>query len=307
MNSIVQTRGSNAIGTAGNVLLHLGSLLFKAVASHVTTQRDKKLVLERAKPYMACTLFADYKEAVIESRTVVDSRGRVLAQVKLWLYHDTRKCFREVVFLNPLLRTSVGLSRIALLPMDFTKSDTPAALLEVTVRDFEGWMRNRTAGTQFGIEGARAAAAKDQPVTLAPLPAPLKSEMPNPVLPAAAKAESPAVTNVPAPALAKPVPAAAKTNLKARVEDITCGILTAFGPQERTIGDRKFFQFCVDLTLTEEPNRGTPTRIWGTDLERCIEEARADIGHHVEVHHHGALAVPGGGNHKNSFTVLVRP
>ena len=98
--------------------------------------------------------------------------------------------------------------------------------------------------------------------------------------------------------------------MKANVEEITKGILVDFGLQERSLPNRKFEQFCVDLTLTEQPNRGAPCRLWGADLERVIAEARAKRGDTVEIQYHGSLPVQGQGgatSHKKSFSMLVMP
>jgi hypothetical protein len=322
MTTQVESKSHWASRAAGNALLQVFRSPYSCLSALAAWRRDKKLILARANPRVACSVFSDYKEAVIESRTVVDSRGRVLAQVKLWIYRDSRKCFREAVFLNTLLRNSVGLTKIGFLPLDFTKADTPAALIEVTVRDFEGWVRNRTAGTQFGIEGARAASLKPVDVALAPLPAPIKREsvpaqaapqMPVHTAPLAPQAppQTAKTPVVPAQPFAPPPtpapPTAIKTKMAAPVQELTRGILTDFGQQDRTVADRSFKQFGIDLTLTQPPDRGTPTRIWGTDLERCLNEAQAKRGDHVEVHFHGSITVPGGGNRKNGYTVLVLP
>lgn len=297
--------GFKAIAMLIQALHHLASLLLRPLIMRLETAREKKLILDVANPVKAYTDFTGYKEATIESRTIVDSRGRILAQVKLWIYLDTRMCFREATLLNALLRTSVGINRLALKPLPFGKGDSAAALIEVTVRDFEGWMRSRTPGTQFGIEAARVAVA--QPVALK------VASMPPPVVKPVLTVPGPVSVKLPVRVEAEPAncPAAAKTNMKAKIEEVTKGVLIDFGLQERTIPGRPTFeQYCVDLTLSEGDNRGMPHRLWGADLERVVAEARVRRGQKVEVHYHGSLPTPhqgGGVSHKKSFTMLVLP
>lgn len=286
-------------------LIEFCKFITKPIFTYIQNEREKRLVLVKAKPVKAYTDFTNYNEASIESRTIVDSRGRVLAQVKLWIYRDTRVCYREVTFLNALLRTSVGLNRVPFPHLTFAQGDTPAALMEVSVRDFEGWLRKRTPGTQFGVEATKAALTKPVELKVASMPTPVTT----PVLGGVEAPVQKQEVKVPAPAPVKaerPVPV--KTNLQPKIEEVTRGIMVDCGIQERSIGNRTFEQFCVDLTLTDAENRGQPHRVWGTDLQRGVTEARAKRGDAVEIQKHGSLAIQlhgGAISQKNSFTVLV--
>lgn len=288
------------------------------------TARDKKLVLAIAKPTWAYTDFSAYKEASIESRTILDSRGRVLAQVKLWIYLGEQKCYREVMFINHLLLASVGINRLPLIPLGVGKSDSPAALLEVTVRELETWLRNRTPGTQFGIEAARSAAGKPQPlrvVSVSPVVAEPAPAAHKPLEPAAA---APVVAREQKVAVQKPSSEGQKAQpsqgdqfrraephpeIKAKVEEFTVGILQSLGMQERTIGNRSpFKQYCLDILLTDGESRGMVKRLWGADLERALEESHAVLGNRVEVRHHGSMPTAnagGGTSYKNSYSIKV--
>jgi hypothetical protein len=295
--------GLNAVTVLLQTLFAVGKLIASPVTTFVEKERERKLILVGARPVKAYSDCTGYKEASIETRTIVDPRGRVLAQVKLWIYLDERMCYREVTFLNALLRTSVGLNRVPFQPLTVGKGDTPAALLEVTVRDFEGWLRKRTPGTQFGVEAARAAAAKLVELKVASMPPPVAKpavvEGPLPIQKQEVKTPAPAQ---------RPVPV--KTNLKPVVEEVVMGIMIDYGIQKRSIGTRTFEQFCVDLTLTDAENSGKPHRVWGTDLQRCVEEARSKRGDKVEIQKHGSLPMQlngGATSQKNCFTMLVMP
>lgn len=290
--------------------------LYRPLVAGAKKANERKLVLRAAQPHKAYSDFSQYKEATIESRAVVDSRGRVLAQMKLWIFLDTRMCFREVTFINGLLRTSVGLNRVPFHPITVGKGDTPATLMEVSVRDFEGWLRQRTPGTQFGIETARAAAAKPvEPRVISVQPsaatetAATKVASPQPVV--VPKAVLPAPSVVPKAAAVPKAPAPkAATTPQPNVDDVVRGELVDFGIKKRTIGDRSFEQYCVDIRRIDKENAGMPQRIWGTDLERNVAEARVRLGDRVEIHSHGSLpmSLPGGArSQKNCFTMLVLP
>jgi hypothetical protein len=284
------------------------------VIAHITKVKERKLILRTASPTRAYTDFSGYKEAEITSRAVVDSRGRLLAQVKLWLYLDTRTVHREVSFLNPLLRSSVGLSRVPFAPIQMGVGDTPATMMEVSVRDFESWLRKRTPGTQFGIEGARHAAAKPTEARVVSTMPPVASvAAAQPV--ALAKAANPAppvIAPIAAPVTKPTAPVAPKQpRQRAKVEDEVRGIVVKFGVEPRTIGTRPSFdQYCVDLELIDKPDEGKLHRVWGTDLERGIVESRAKIGSKVAIQSHGSLPTSnptGGRSQKNCFTILVLP
>lgn len=290
------------------MLLRVAAFAASPVIAHITKVNERKLILRSASPSKAYTDFSAYREADITSRPIVDSRGRVLAQIKLWLYLDTRMVYREVTFLNPLLRTSVGLSRVPFAPLKMGAGDTPATMMEVSVRDFESWLRNRTAGTQFGIEAARSAASKPAaPKVVSTMP-PVATVAPPkaPETPKPAQAAQPAAPNV------KPAaPAAPKTpRPRPVVEEEVRGILVKYGMEPRTIGDRTFDQYCVDLELIDKPNEGKPHRVWGTDLERGIVESMCRLGDKLAIQSHGSLPTSnptGGRSQKNCFTILVLP
>jgi hypothetical protein len=319
MNSIKTSNlhkiAETAIGAAGGLII----LLIDLFTQWVERKRDSKLVLATAHPVKAFTDFSALKEAAIESRSIVDTRGRVLAQVKLWTYLDTRQCFREVTFLNPLLRTSVGLSRLSFKPIPVGTGDTPAVLIEVTVREFESWLRHRTPGTQFGIETARAAADKPQPIKVAAIPLVAQPAGPPPNSPAPPRAviASPVPPVMPAPASrvqaseVRPAPpAVVPPHIKAKVVECSRGILKSFGMSKRTQGERTYEQFCVDITITDGEARGITKRLWGTDLERALSDSRASKGNVVEVLHHGSVPQRnenGGSSYKNMFSMAVVP
>lgn len=307
------SNGLTAVPAFLEMLLRAAAFVASPVIAHITKVNERKLILKTANPSRAYTDFSRYKESEITSRAVIDSRGRVLAQVKLWLYLDTRTVYREVTFLNPLLRASVGLSRVPFAPLQMGVGDTVATMMEVSVRDFESWLRKRTAGTQFGIEGARHAASKPveakvvstmPPVTTIAASQPAATAMPaqsaQPVTPPmAAPAAKPAAPVVPQPPRPRP-----------KVEEEVRGILVKFGMEQRSMGDRQFDQFCVDLALTDKPDEGKPHRVWGTDLERGIVESRAKLGNKVAIQSHGSLPASnptGGRSQKNCFTILVLP
>ncbi|ABE47354.1 hypothetical protein [Polaromonas sp. JS666] len=306
--------GLTAVPAFLEMLFRVAAFVASPVIAQITKVKERKLILRTASPSRAYTEFSGYKESEITSRAVIDSRGRVLAQVKLWLYLDTRTVYREVTFLNPLLRASVGLSRVPFAPIQMGVGDTPATMMEVSVRDFESWLRKRTAGTQFGIECARNAAAK-------PADARVVSTMPPVASVAAPQAASvvkatppaqPVKPPVAAPAVKPAAPVAPKSpRPRAKVEEEVCGIVVKFGVEPRTIGTRPSFdQYCVDLELIDKPNEGKLHRVWGTDLERGIVESRAKIGDKVAIQSHGSLPTSnptGGRSQKNCFTILVLP
>jgi hypothetical protein len=332
MTTIKIKSGIHAVFNAYSAIWAFVSFLISPLTSWAENARDKKLILAVANPVIAFTSFADYKEAAIETRLIEDSRGRSLAQVKLWIYQSERKCYREVTFLNQLLLASVGINRLPFQPLVVGKSDTPAALLEVTVRELETWLRNRTPGTQFGIDSARHAAAKPAPLRVVSV---LPEERPTPV---AQKPATPAVPAVTSPLAAAPVPAPVasmkhdvpdqtvapsdvppqesaqfqratpRPDIKAKTEEFTVGVLQSLGMQPRTVGNREFKQYCVDVLLTEGESRGMVKRLWGTDLERALTDSGARLGQTVHVWHHGSMPIAnsnGGSSYKNSFSMKV--
>lgn len=316
--------GIHAVYVAYSATVAFVKFFIGPISSMAEAARDKKLVLAVANPSKAYTDFSGYKEASIESRAIQDSRGRVLAQVKLWTYLGEQKCFREVTFLNKLLLASVGINRLPLFPLDIGKSDTPAALLEVTVRELESWLRNRTPGTQFGIESARSAAGKPQTLGVVSVPADVLTPpvVTKPVEAAPVPKTVPEFKqgSVPAPyqyheannfasdqdsqfQRAKPRP-----EIQAKVEQHTSGILQSVGMQERTTGSRKFPQYCLDILLTDGESRGMVKRLWGADLERALSESKSKLGDRVEVCHHGSMPMAnsaGGSSYKNSYSMKV--
>lgn len=327
MTSITIRSSIRAVYGAYLALGAFTEFLFTPLSSAIEASRDKKRVLETARPVKAYTDFSGYKEASIETRTVQDSRGRILAQVKLWIYLGERKCYREVTFLNHLLLASVGINRLSLAPLGVGKSDTPAAMLEITVRELECWLRNRTPGTQFGHEAARNAAAKPQPlrvVSVIPDEAP-----PAPVLKKPVVVPQHQPTQVPSQATeqraAPQLPQAAfqrdpqmqsgqfqqaapRPDIKAKAEEYTVGLLQSVGMQERTTNQRNFKQYCFDILLTDGDSRGMIKRLWGADLERALGESKALLGQTVEVCHHGSIPMPnssGGSSYKNSYSMRV--
>ncbi len=287
------------------------TFMLKRFSEWIEHKRDTRLVLAKATPVTAYTDFRNLKESAIESKTIVDSRGRVLGQVKLWIYHDSRQCFREVTFLNVLLRTSVGLTRLSFKPIYVGVEDTPAVLIEVTVREFENWLRNRTAGTQFGIEAARIASEKPEPLKVTAIP--IYQQQPGTSVNAGLPkfADAPSSTSKPlASATRDKVPESAPLKLKPKVLECSRGILTWFGIAKRRQGERTFDQFCVDLTLTDGDAQGVTKRLWGTDLERALTDSCACTGQLIEVLHHGSVQQPnatGGDSYKNMFSMLVLP
>lgn len=329
MTTTTIQNGARAVFSAYSALRAIVIFLTSPYTQMAEAARDKKLVLAVAKPVLASTDFSGYKEASIETRTIKDSRGRILAQVKLWIYLGERKCYREVTFLNHLLMASVGINRLPFQPLEFAKADTPAAVLEVTVRELETWLRNRTPGTQFGIEAARNAAAKPPPlrvVGVAPVedsPSPVarsapKAPAPDSPVPAAIPAASPAVPPMAVaprenakqgtPATSEFQRAEPRPDIKAKAEEFVYGLLQSVGMQERTTGARKFKQYCVDILLTEGDSRGMVKRLWGADLERALSESRARLGATVEVCHHGSMPIAnakGGSSYKNSYSMRV--
>jgi hypothetical protein len=323
MTKTIISSGFHAVIGAYAALVAIGKFLFSPITRIVEEKREQKLILAVAKPSWAYTNFAGYKESSIESRTIHDSRGRVLAQVKLWIYLGERKCYREVMFLNHLLLTSVGINRLPFLPLEVGQSDTPAALLEVTVREFESWLRSRTAGTQFGIEAARNAATKQQPlrvVSVLPVeaqqpqqqqqpvrnqePLPRVTPMPQkpPVVPPSQEISSPPA-NQDQFQRAEPRP-----DIKPKTEEFTVGILQSVGMQDRTTATRKYKHYCIDITLTDGDSRGMIKRLWGADLERALTESHALLGNRVEVCHHGSMPITnanGSSSYKNSYSMKV--
>lgn len=293
--------GFSAIEKTIAAISALGNIFLGSVTEWAEQRRERKLILAIANPTKASTDFSNYKESSIESRTIVDSRGRVLAQVKLWIYLDTRQCFREFTFLNTLLRTSVGLNRLSFNPLHVGVGDTPAALIEVSVRELEAWLKNRTVGTQFGVESVRAAVATPFSLKVASLPAPIAQVVP-------IVGSAPATAAAPAPSALPVVSPPARQEIKAKVEEFSRGILEGFGIQNRITGDRSFDQYCVDITLTEGDSRGMIKRLWGADLQRVVEESRANVGHRVEIQHHGSMPVAnrsGGSSYKNNYSLQV--
>lgn len=302
-------------------------LLTSPLVKLVQASRDKKLVLAMANPVLAFTDFSKYKEATIATREIQDSRGRVLGCMKLWIYPYELKCFREVSFINQLLMTSVGMNRVTFAPLGYGKGDTPAALFEVTAREFETWLRHLTPGTQFGIESARHATSKPQvlkvvsvmpeeqppPLTVRQVqPAPLHTPVhPKLVQPPAQQSEpgrfAPSRSDSPIQE-GQFLRAEPRPDIKAKAEEYTAGILQSVGMQERTIIDRKFKQYCFDILLTDGESRGMVKRIWGADLERALGESRALLGEKVDVCHHGSMPMPnagGGSSYKNSYSMKV--
>lgn len=285
-------------------------LMLNLASEWIQHKRNTKLVLAKASPAKAYTDFSALKESAIESKTIVDSRGRVLAQVKLWIYLDSRQCFREVTFLNVLLRTSVGLNRLSFEPIPVGMGDTPAVLIEVTVREFETWLRHRVAGTQFGMEAARAASEKPQPLKVAAIP--IVQHLPgpsaNPAVLASALSVSAAAKQVKIPEMRPTPPTLVPPHIKAKVVECSRGNLKWFGMAKRTQGDRTYEQFCLDITVTDGDARGVTKRLWGTDLERALSDSRARLGQLVEVLHHGSVPhrnENGSSSYKNMFSMAV--
>lgn len=311
--------GLRAVFLASEAMYELTKFVFMPIVNQIVKIRESRLILVGAKPVAAYTDFSKYQEAVIESRPILDSRGRTLAQVKLWMYIDKRQCYREVSFLNSLLRTSLGFNKYSMEPISIGTGDTPEALMEVSVREFEGWLRSRTAGTQFGIEGARSAAAQPVQVKVASMPPPIAHQAP--MRQQAVKQQAPAARPATAPSMPIATPQASpavdvpvkreeavKTLIKPVVEQVTRGYLSDFGFMKRTMPDRTFDQFGLDITLADGENRGAPVRIWGADLERVVSQTGAKRGDLVEVLHHGSVPMKqagGGISHKNSFSLKV--
>lgn len=118
-----------------------------------------------------------------------------------------------------------------------------------------------------------------------------------------------------APALmAPPAKAAAPQPVKAKKRDANSyahpassakavethvGVLQDAGVFPRTMGDRQFEQFGVDVF---KPELGAPHRIWGTDLERAIEAADAKPGDRVRIDYTGSsrVVLPG----EQGFTTM---
>lgn len=333
MTTIKIRSGFRAALSTYLVLKTCVEFLISPIVELVESARDKKLVLATAKPVVGSTDFSNYKEATIETREIQDSKGRILGRMKLWIYPHEKKCFREVTFISQLLMASVGMNRLSFPPLDFGKGDTPLSLFEITTRDFETWLRHRTPGTQFGIESARNAAAKPQPVRVV-------SVMPEEPPPVAAQQFQPKlepVSSVPpvarfqaAPQMRSPAPGAVsqfanapahqsdqvkqfqraepRPEIKAKAEEYTIGLLQSVGMQDRTTGNRQFKQYCFDILLTDGEQRGMVKRIWGADLERALGESRALLGNKVEVCHHGSIPMPnssGGSSYKNSYSMRV--
>lgn len=311
--------GLRAVFLASEAMFELTKFVFLPIVNQIVKIRESRLILVGATPVSASTDFSKYQEPVIESRPIVDSRGRILAQVKLWMYVDKRQCFREISFLNSLLRTSVGFNKLSMKPISIGTGDTPEVLIEVSIREFESWLRSRTAGTQFGMEGARSAAAQPVQVKVASMPppvaqqAPMKQQAPKQQMSVARPVSAPAkpiAASQASPAEDVPVKREEMVTppIKPTVEQVTRGYLSDFGFMPRTMTDRKFDQFGLDITLADGDNRGAPVRIWGADLERVISQSGAKRGDLVEVHHHGSVPTKqsgGGTSHKNSFSMKV--
>jgi hypothetical protein len=94
--------------------------------------------------------------------------------------------------------------------------------------------------------------------------------------------------------------------VRAEVVNRWQGVLVKSGTFERTLSGDTFSQFAVDVVLD---NAGVTHRIWGADLQRALQESKANHGDLVEVVHHGKSTDwndgDGGGRRPNHYSVRV--
>lgn len=120
------------------------------------------------------------------------------------------------------------------------------------------------------------------------------SEVVKVAAPAAPTTPAPAVVSVDtgeAPRKSRRAEPAAYAHPVRRAKAVQCtiGVLEDAGVQKRTMGDRTFDQYAVDL---RDVDSGTSVRLWGTDLQRALESVQARAGDLLQVDETGMRPVP---------------
>lgn len=90
---------------------------------------------------------------------------------------------------------------------------------------------------------------------------------------------------------------------RAKAVQCTIGFLEDAGVQKRTMGDRTFDQYAVDL---RDADSGVPVRLWGTDLQRALENVQARVGDLLQVDETGSRPVPSPEGESSGKPTLMR-
>jgi len=260
-------------------------------------QRVRGTLWRRGRPaHWQASPLQDYEPAVTRS-VPLGSAGFVL----LWGYRRRSVVLRTLKLAHPRLIEAFGYRTRALEPLHWPARVGFEAMVELTlaeVRSMVASVESHDRATQGERPAAITAAGAGGVGPVEALLAAVPSKEPA----TAIDAGQVRVLASSAQALAPPPEDAAGSASKAagrrRVVETHEGVLKASGTYVRTMGERRFEQFAVDLLGRDS---GATLRIWGTDLHRALAASGARTGDFVRVEHNGysRMAFPDGRGHTN--------
>lgn len=275
---------------------------FAAVArlsSYLLAQKPRTEKANQATRYYGRD-YSDFEPAI--TRCIQFPR---IGYMLVWAYRSQGVVHAEVKLDNRRIEAVFGAKAFPLEPRSWSE-DVPLEAIETELVDeAERVLVRRCQSRRSQAAPAKpVVAAKPQaqraPAAPAEAVAKAPAEMVKPSQPSSAQG-----TIVgPRTALRSKTPPVRQT-ARAEVVDRSQGVLVNADTFERTLGDDTFRQFAVDVVL----DAGVTKRIWGADLQRALQESKANLGDLVEVAYHGKTAnwndEDGGSRRTNHYSVRV--
>lgn len=204
--------------------------------------------------------------------------------MSIWAYKKRGVVKRSITFTNPKVAKATGLAKLPLPDMAWPPGSSINAVEDACIRDAEQMIK-----AKCGVAATKAAPLKPAQSVVAkqdvsqPQPHPQSSEE--------VEGEGKQKPRS-APYIHMPPP-----------KESHRGVLNGMGVFPRQQGLKKFKQYAVDLI---SPEVG-PSRVWGEDLQRALEDSGAQVGDTIEVQLTGRSPRVHNGkdSHMNHYVVRV--